>query len=401
MTTTRDIETAEEHRVIRGTVFADAPRRVYWEVTAACDLACRHCRAEAAPEPDPTELSTAEGLALIDRLARFGPPLPHLVLTGGDPLKRRDVWSLISLAGVLGFGVSVAPSATPLLTPAIVQRLRTQRVEAISLSVDGSDASRHDAIRGVPGCFRRTLEVAAAARAAGLPFQINTLVSRETLPDLAAIYEVAKHAGASRWSLFFLVSVGRGTVLEPISAHQCEDLLDWLVSLRGLDGPVVTTTEAPHFRRVLLQRAWRRGSRRPAARGHDHAAAGIRDGNGIMFISHTGEVYPSGFLPLSAGSVRREDPVSIYRSSSVFLALRRPDGFRGRCGRCEFRNVCGGSRARAFAATGDPLDEDPLCSYEPPAHTHQVEHLRDASPEVRPFQRDEFGSCSGGECFDR
>jgi AdoMet-dependent heme synthase len=259
----------------------------------------------------------------------------------------------------------VAPSATPLLTPAIVRRLRGPGVEAISLSLDGSDAGRHDALRGVPGCFSRTLAAAGAARLAGLPFQINTLVSRETLPDLAAIYEVAKGMGASRWSLFFLVTVGRGTVLDPISAQDCEELFDWLAALPGTDGPVVTTTEAPHFRRVLLQRDRRPACRRPA----HQAAAGIRDGNGIMFISHTGEVYPSGFLPLSAGTVRREDPVSIYRSSTLFRALRRPELLQGRCGRCAFRSVCGGSRARAFAATGSPFAEDPLCRYEPFEHT--------------------------------
>jgi radical SAM protein len=363
------IDPTDEHRVIAGPVFATAPRRIYWEVTAACDLACRHCRAEAVPEPDPAELSTAEGLALIDRLAGFGSPLPHLVLTGGDPLKRGDLWSLISLARVLGFGVSVAPSATPLLTPATVRRLRAAGVEAISLSLDGSDAGRHDALRGMPGCFSRTLEAAAAARAAGLPFQINTLVSRETLPDLAAIHEVAKRAGASRWSLFFLVTVGRGTGLDPISARECEDLFDWLVDLRGSDGPVITTTEAPHFRRALLERGRRIGGGRASTSGADRRALGVRDGNGIMFISHRGEVYPSGFLPLSLGTVRREDPVSIYRDALILLALRRPDLFGGRCGRCAFRNICGGSRARAFAATGNPFAEDPLCRYEPQALT--------------------------------
>lgn len=340
-----------------GLLFAAAPRRVYWEVTRACDLACRHCRAEAVPTPDPDELDPAEGLRLVRRLAAFGHPAPHLVLTGGDPLKRVDLFGLIAAAREAGLGVSVAPSATPLLTPAVIRRLREARVEAISLSLDAAAPARHDALRGVPGCFDRTLRAAQAAREAGLPFQINSLVSRQTVDDLPAIYELARRSGAARWSLFFLVAVGRGTVLDPISPVECEQLLETLAGLAARPGlPVVTTTEAPHFRRVVSQR----GGGMPRAH-----RLGIRDGNGIMFITHAGDVYPSGFLALSVGSVREADPVALYRDSPVFRALRQADRFGGRCGRCEFRGVCGGSRARAFAATGDPLAEDPLCAYEP------------------------------------
>jgi radical SAM protein len=350
--------------IVAGPVFAAAPRRVYWEVTRACDLACRHCRAEAECEPDPTELTPAEGQRLLLALARFGEPLPHLILTGGDPLKRADLFPLIDAARGLGFAVSVAPSGTPLLTAEAIRRLRAAGVDAISLSLDGSDALRHDRLRGVPGCFERTLAAARACVDAGLPFQVNTLVSEETLDDLPAIHRLTTAIGAARWSLFFLVTVGRGSVLRPISADACEQLFDRLLALAGTGGPVVTTTEAPHFRRVAQERARRDAARpvRPPAAGH---AAGIRDGNGIMFISHTGEVHPSGFLPLSAGSVRTTDPVALYRDSGLFRALRRPELYGGRCGRCEYRSTCGGSRARAWAATGDPLAEDPLCSYEP------------------------------------
>jgi MoaA/NifB/PqqE/SkfB family radical SAM enzyme len=228
--------------------FDRAPRRVYWELTRACDLACRHCRAEAAPEPDPAELTKREGLALIDRLARFGAPLPHLVLTGGDPLKRPDLFELIAAARARGFGVSVAPSATPLLTPETIARLEAAGVEAVSLSLDGSDAARHDALRRVPGCFDRTVAAARACVAAGLPFQVNTLVCEETLADLAAIHTVAAGLGAARWSLFFLVAVGRGAVLQPITAAACERLFKALLDLAGPSGPVIATTEAPHFR---------------------------------------------------------------------------------------------------------------------------------------------------------
>jgi radical SAM protein len=347
-------------------VFDQAPRRVYWEVTRACDLACRHCRAEAAPLADPGELTPEEGQRLLQALARFGDPRPHLVLTGGDPLKRHDLFSLIERARALGFPVAVAPSGTPLLTAGEIRRLKTAGVEAISLSLDGADARRHDGLRGVPGCFDRTLAAARGCTAAGLPFQVNTLVSEETLDQVPAIHRLVADLGAVRWSLFFLVTVGRGTVLRSITPEACEQLFERLLDLAETGGPAITTTEAPHFRRVAMARARRgrddRGERSPRTAGH---AAGIRDGNGIMFISNTGEVHPSGFLPLSAGNVKTTDPLTLYRDSELFRALRRADGFGGRCGRCEYRDTCGGSRARAWAATGDPLAEDPLCLYEP------------------------------------
>ena len=345
--------------------FDRAPRRIYWEVTRACDLACLHCRAEAVPERDPAELDAAEGLRLIAELAGFGVPLPHLILTGGDPLKRADLFALIAAARERGFGVSVAPSATPLLTAEVITRLKAAGVEAVSLSLDGSDAARHDALRRIDGCFDRTLVAARACAAVGLPFQVNTLVSEETLDDLPAIYRLATALGAARWSLFFLVAVGRGTTLKPITAEACERLFEQLLDWGGDGGPIITTTEAPHFRRVVLERARRAGRGQAALpRGPMGHGAGIRDGNGIMFISHTGEVHPSGFFPLSAGDARTVNPVALYRDSDLFRTLRRPELLTGRCGRCEYAEPCGGSRARAFATAGDPMAEDPLCLYE-------------------------------------
>jgi len=352
--------------VRRAPRFDRAPRRIYWEVTRACDLACRHCRAEASPMPDPAELTRREGLELIERLVDFGPPLPHLVLTGGDPIVRADLFELIATARERSFEVAVAPSGTPRFTAEIVAALAGAGVGAISLSLDGSDAARHDHLRGVPGCFDRTLAAARVCASAKLAFQVNTLVSAETLDDLPGIYRLAAALGAARWSLFFLVSVGRGTVLEPITSEACERLFERLLDMGGDGGPVITTTEAPHFRRVVLERA-RRAGRGEAAlpRGPMGHGAGIRDGNGIMFISHTGEVWPSGFLPLSAGNVRTADPVALYRHSELFRTLRSVNLLRGRCGRCEHAEACGGSRSRAYSASGDPLGEDPLCSYEP------------------------------------
>jgi radical SAM protein len=349
-----------------------APARVYWEMTRACDLACRHCRAAASPDPDPGELTPEEGRALLDGLAAFGPPHPHVVLTGGDPFKRADLVPLIAHARALGLAVSVSPSGTPLLTSAAIRGLKDAGVEAISLSLDAPDPARHDALRGVPGTYARTVGAARVAAEVGLPFQINTLVSAETLGGLPALLGVVRDIGAARWSLFFLVTVGRGAVLRPITADACERLLTWLADRADeaarTGGPVLTTTEAPHFRRVLRQR--RRERAAPGAGGPGHAAgpmhgAGIRDGNGILFVSHVGEIFPSGFLPIAAGDVRTDHPVAVYRHASLFTALRDPDRFEGRCGVCEFRHVCGGSRARAYAATGRCLAEDPLCAHVP------------------------------------
>jgi len=286
-------------------------------------------------------------------------PKPHVILTGGDPLKRADLFDLIASARALGLHVSVSPSATPLLTQDAIDKLRGAGVEAISLSIDGSDAEKHDALRGVPGTFARTLVAGKRASEVGLPFQVNTLVSEQTLSDLPAIESLVRSLHASRWSLFFLVSVGRGTVLSPISPTQTEALLVWLAERAKLPGPVITTTEAPHFRRVMLQH------REPGAKPPTGHGAGIRDGSGVMFIAHDGEVSPSGFLPLSAGNAKLENPIRLYRESALFRSLRDVDHFNGRCGHCEFRMICGGSRARAYAATGDPLAEDSLCVYVP------------------------------------
>ena len=339
-------------------VHADAPTRVYWEITRACGLACRHCRAEATSCADPSELDHATGLRLLRKLAA-AEPKPHVVLTGGDPLERKDLFELIAAARELGLHVSISPSATPRLTSDVIAKLKEAGVDAISLSIDGSTAAKHDEIRQVVGTFERTLVAGARAREVGLAFQVNTLVSAETLADMPEIDTLVRSLGAARWSLFFLVTVGRGTVLQPIDAGAAERLLVWLAERAKIrPGPVLTTTEAPFFRRIVS----RVGGGPP---GHGHAA-GIRDGNGVMFIGHDGEVYPSGFLPVSAGNAKIENPLTIYRESTLFRALRDVDGFHGRCGRCEYRSACGGSRARAWTATGDVLGEDPLCAYDPP-----------------------------------
>ena len=347
-------------------VFDQAPWLIYWEITRACDLACRHCRAEAIAHRDPLELTNDEAKALLDSIRKFGDPPPHLVITGGDPLRRPDLPELIRYALDIGINLSLAPSVTPLLNREALVQLRMLGVETISLSLDGAEASLHDRIRGIPGCFDRTMEMARTAVDEGLQLQVNTLVTADTLADLPHIYRRVVDLGALRWSLFFLIQVGRGTTLEPVTPSQAEDICRWLTGLMPQAPLQIKTTEAPFFRRVAIQQLLARGlsfadiRRLPVARGF-----GVRDGNGILFISHRGEVYPSGFLPIAAGNVRNTDIRRIYRESQLFRDLRDVNRLKGKCGRCEFRHLCGGSRARAYAATGDHLESDPLCAYHP------------------------------------
>jgi radical SAM protein with 4Fe4S-binding SPASM domain len=383
--------------------YARTPLMIYWEMTRSCDLACRHCRAEAVPWRHPGELTTAEGYRLLEELAGFIEPdrgagrfgtnghagqaggaeraaraghpgggAPHLVLTGGDPLKRWDVYELAAYGVSLGLQVSITPAGTPALTREALIRLRGCGIKTVALSLDGSTPERHDRIRQVAGSFERTVEGARWAREAGLGLQINSLLCAETADDMPALHRLASALDADRWSVFFLVTVGRGQELRQIEPAECEALLHWFYDLAARSPrPVVKTTEAHHFRRVALQRQKAARERGEETGGEGEAAIrrgfGIRDGAGIMFISHTGQVYPSGFLPIPVGNVKGENPVALYRESTLFRQLRDPDALKGKCGRCEYRTVCGGARSRAWAATGDALEEDPLCVYQPAA----------------------------------
>jgi radical SAM protein with 4Fe4S-binding SPASM domain len=342
--------------------FDDAPQRIYWELTRACDLACLHCRANADPRTNPLELGTHAVYRILNEIA--AECKPHIILTGGDPLKRRDFFNIVKHTVDVGLPCLVAPSATALLTPKVIADLASLRVAAMSLSLDGSTAKTHDALRGVAGTFDRTLNLARHIVAAGISLQMNTLVTADTINDLPDIHARVQQIGAERWSLFFLIKTGRGNQLRQITPAQSESVLTWALDRARDKRPIITTTEAPHYRRMAMMRRGTRVNGQAPARVR---GLGIRDGNGVMFISHTGDVQPSGFLPLTGGNARTQNPLHIYRNSSLFQDLRRTERFAGRCGCCEFREVCGGSRARAYAATGDPLESDPLCSYIPPA----------------------------------
>lgn len=348
--------------------FADAPFIVIWEVTRACALACVHCRAEAVPRRNPGELSTAEGMALLDRVAAFGSPPPLLVLTGGDPLRRPDITSLVEHGTRLGLTVSLTPSGTGTATEPRLRALQQAGLARLAVSLDGATAERHDAFRRVRGSHRQTLRIIECARACGLPLQINTTVCRQTLGELPALAEQIGKLGAVLWALFFLIPVGRAQAEMALPAQEIELVLEWAAELQRHVGFGIKTTEAPHYHRV---RALFGGAPTGAPEGSRASPPGMRagravtDGNGIVFVDHLGAICPSGFLPIPAGNVRRDDLVSVYQRDPLFVSLRDPVRLGGRCGRCEYVDRCGGSRARAFALTGDPLAEDPGCIHVP------------------------------------
>jgi radical SAM protein with 4Fe4S-binding SPASM domain len=313
------------------------------------------------PRRDPAELTTAEARDLIDEIAGFGRPSPLFVITGGDPTKREDLDEIVTHAVSRGIATALSPSATPQVTAERLAELHALGIKAISLSLDGSTAAIHDAFRGFPGVFDRTLRLWDAAREAGLRVQINTTVTRHNVGDLAFIARLLCERGAFLWSVFFLVPTGRGRLLEQISAAECEEVMHFLYDV-GTRLPV-KTTEGHHFKRVVLERDM--ADPNVASRSR-RSPMDVNAGRGFVFISHTGEIFPSGFLPLAAGNARTQSLREVYRTSDLFRALRDPSRLKGRCGRCSFASVCGGSRSRAYAVTGDPFAEDPLCAYQPP-----------------------------------
>lgn len=362
-----DLETELVGVPFAGHVYHRAPRNVYWESTIACDLACRHCRANAIACAPPDELTTAEGRALMDDIKVMG---SMLILTGGDPMKRQDLFELIGYARSIHLPVSITPSTTPTLDAEDVARFRELGVAAMGLSLDGPSASIHDAFRGVEGTFQHSMDALAWAREHRIPVQINTTVTRDTLPHLPAMYDLLRQRGAPpvrRWSLFLLIPVGRGAELLAPSPDEVEELFAWVYRTAAGAPFHVSTVEAPHYRRFWIQQRLREGT--PAseiARFGKRMGFGVRDGNGVVFVSHVGDVHPAGFLPFPRLGNVRETPLStIYRTAPDLLVLRDMDRLHGRCGGCEYRWACGGSRARAWAATGDLLGSDPLCAYQP------------------------------------
>ena len=364
---------------------AERPFIVIWEVTRACQLVCTHCRADAIRSRNPLELSTEQGKALLDDLAAFGTPRPLVVLTGGDPFERPDLPELVAHGTALGLSMALSPSVTPKLTREVLVNLHDAGAKAISLSLDGATASTHDTFRGVAGVYDDTMIAAGLVREVGYRLQINTTVTADNVHELPAILKTVLELGTTLWSIFFLVPTGRGTLLNALSAEQEEEVLHWMHDVSEL--VAIKATEAPHYRRIAIQRAavtdvdaaFPVGPLRASLRAETatqltgeepkrrvaRAPIDVNSGRGFAFVDHVGMVYPSGFLPIAVGCVRDQPFADIYRGADLLQDLRSPDNFGGRCGRCEFRAVCGGSRSHAYAVTGDPLAADPSCMYEP------------------------------------
>lgn len=353
--------------------FDQAPFTIAWEVTRACAFACVHCRADAQHRRDAAELTTDEGRQLIDRLAAFGRPI--LVFTGGDPMMRPDLFELLAHATAAGLRCSLTPTATALPTPARLRQAQQAGVRRIALSLDAPSAEAHDAFRRVPGSWQRTMRILENARAVGLSAQVNTTVARHNRRLLPEMVRFVEQAGAVQWSLFFLVPTGRAQADWMISPEDHEQVFHWLYDLSRTAAFDIKATAAPMYRRVAIERRRAEGVPEQALSfqgagfqygdGLDRPVRGVNDGKGFLFISHRGEIFPSGFLPITAGNVRQDDVVAVYRTHQLFTALRDPARLKGRCGRCEYRSVCGGQRGRAYGLTGDPLETDPACAYQP------------------------------------
>lgn len=337
--------------------FAERPFIVIWETTQACALACRHCRASAQPTRHPLELDTTEAFRLIDQVVRCRPGL--FILTGGDPVRRPDLKELIGYAADRGLRVGLSPSATPEFVKQDLAELKRLGVARISLSLDGADRASHDGFRGVLGTWDLTMQAIANARTAGMEVQINTTFTRQNLGQFDAFVGLLDKIRPVLWSVFQLVPTGRGKTDDLLTADEMEALFLGLQGLSETAPYDIKTTEGHHYRRVVLQQT------RDKSRLQLRAPIGVNDGKGFVFISHLGEIFPSGFLPIRAGNVRRDELGGVYRDHPLFRELRDPDQLGGKCGRCEFRTICGGSRARAYAMTGDYLAEEPLCAYQP------------------------------------
>lgn len=340
-------------------------RMVAWEVTRQCNLSCVHCRASAGKGPYEGELTTQEALHLLNDIASQADPV--VILTGGEPLLRSDILDIASHGTALGLRMVMAPNGT-LLMPELAEELRQAGIQRLSISIDGSTSEAHNAFRGVQGAYEGALSGIRAAKEVGLPFQINTTVTRRNVEDLPEILVLAVRLGAVAHHIFLLVPTGRGKemVEDAISADEYERVLNWFYDQREAVPTQLKATCAPHYYRILRQRA--RAEKKVVSSqnyGLDASTRGCLGGTAFCFVSHTGDVQPCGYLGVKCGNVREQPFYSIWENSEVFTRLRDLDQYKGKCGRCEYRTVCGGCRARAYEITGDYLEEEPFCTYQP------------------------------------
>ncbi|MDR1660469.1 MAG: heme b synthase [Desulfovibrio sp.] len=344
-----------------------ACRLIAWEITRSCNLACRHCRAEAHEAPYPGELTTTQARALIESFPEVGRPI--IIFTGGDPMLRPDVYELVAYAHGKGLTCAFSPNGT-LIDASNAGKIKSAGVDRCSISIDGPDAASHDAFRGVPGAFDASVRGIGHLKDAGLSFQINTTVTRDNLGRFRQIFNLCRRLGAAAWHIFLLVPTGRAARLgdQVITAGEYEDVLHWLYEFRKTTDMHLKATCAPHYYRILRQRAHAEGLRvTPETFGMDALTRGCLGGTGFCFISHTGQVQPCGYLPLDCGNVLLTPFPRIWRENPYFRQFRDQTCYKGKCGVCEFHKVCGGCRARAYSLDGDHMAEEPLCSYRPRA----------------------------------
>jgi radical SAM protein len=368
--------------------FDAAPFLVIWETTQACDLACVHCRAEARPTRDPLELSTDEAKRLIDDVRRFGPIV--FVFSGGDCLKCPDIIELTAHAARAGLKVGATPATTALCSHETIRRLKEAGLARLAVSLDGSTADIHDAFRRVAGSFDHGVRILEEARRVGLSTQVNTVIGPHNVGDFDLLCALMERLGIALWEVFCLVPVGRASVDDVLGAETTEEIFHRLYEASRTAHFDIKVTAAPHYNRVVLQRKLvekRAGTRREASDVLTDGAAhsrrdgigrgrNVNDGDGFLFVSHTGEIYPSGFMPVSVGNVRTDDLVAVYRDHPLLRRLRDRSLLVGKCRVCEFRTVCGGSRARAWAVTGDPFASEPFCVHVPPRWRPEPAELR-------------------------
>jgi radical SAM protein len=364
--------------------FARNPYIVIWEMTRACDLACVHCRAQAIPDRSPDELTTEQARRMLTDVRAFGRPV--VVLTGGDPLKRPDTFELIAHGARLGLRMTMTPSGTPLMNTAALVKAKESGLSRLAVSLDGATAAVHDAFRRVHGSFDWSVKMLTEARRIGLSTQVNSTITKATIGDFDAMAELVGELGVSLWSVFFLVPTGRGRPEDEVTAEDYERVFEKMYALSKTAPFDIKSTAAPHYRRYVVQQE--KGQKQKmvgpgwnAQDGVGRAARGVNDALGFVFVSHTGEICPSGFLPLSAGNVKRDTLVDAYRKSALFTQLRDVDSVKGKCGMCEYRRVCGGSRARAYAMSGDAMESEPFCSYVPATYAKLVREGKAETPE--------------------
>ncbi len=347
--------------------FSDRPYLVIWEMTRSCALKCKHCRAEAIDTRNPEELDREQAFRLLDEIRRFGETV--VVLTGGDPMRHPDAPAVVEYGTKIGLKMAMTPSGTREMTFEKIEDLKNKGLSRLAVSLDGSTPQIHDEFRQVPGSYRWTMNVMRWANDLGLSLQINTTVTKYNFDDLAAIASILEAFEVSLWSVFFLVPMGRARLADEVGAGEFEEVFNFMAELSKKSSFDIKSTEAPQYRRVLIQTRMQPGARDAGMDSIGRAAMGVNDGKGFVFVSHTGDICPSGFLPIAAGNVKHDSIVEIYRHSEIFKTIRNASLLKGKCGACEFKSICGGSRARAYSMTGDFMEADPFCVHVPKGYT--------------------------------